>query len=111
MGSGIERLKKATEDFLNLESLTDTERQSLRSFATLPEPKAVTDLIQELNGKRGANADKVEPFLDSLQQFSSVIDTFIQSNPQIVALVWGSVKFVLLVNTHPNHCYHMHMKD
>ncbi|KAI5780334.1 hypothetical protein DFH27DRAFT_657060 [Peziza echinospora] len=93
---GIERLKKATEDFLNLEVLTDAESQSLQSSITLPEPKAVTDLIQDLNGKRGNKASKVEPFLNALQNFSSVIDTFIQSNPKIAALVWGSVKFVLL---------------
>ena len=37
--------------------------------------------------------------LQSIQQFSSVVDTFVQANSGIAALVWGSVKFTMLVSS------------
>ncbi|KAH1982336.1 hypothetical protein KXW88_004630 [Aspergillus fumigatus] len=40
-------------------------------------------------------SQKLLPCLESLNRFSSVIDTFIQSNPTISGLVWGSLKFLL----------------
>ena len=36
-------------------------------------------------------------FLESVQQFSGIVDVFVSSNPQMAALVWGGVKFALLV--------------
>lgn len=41
--------------------------------------------------------DKSVPFLQHLRTFTSVIDTFIQLNPQIAALIWGSWKLILEV--------------
>ncbi|PKX99616.1 uncharacterized protein P174DRAFT_427771 [Aspergillus novofumigatus IBT 16806] len=40
-------------------------------------------------------SQKLSPCLESINRFSSVIDTFIQSNPTISGLVWGSLKFLL----------------
>ncbi|KAJ8133572.1 hypothetical protein O1611_g62 [Lasiodiplodia mahajangana] len=37
---------------------------------------------------------KIEPFLSSIRQFFSCIDTFVSSNPQIAALIWGSIRFL-----------------
>ncbi|KAL6410192.1 Disease resistance protein [Ilyonectria robusta] len=37
---------------------------------------------------------KIEPFLSSIRQFFSVIDSMVQANPEIAALVWGSIKFL-----------------
>ena len=36
-------------------------------------------------------------FLESVQQFSAIVDTFVSSNPKIAALVWGGVKMSLLI--------------
>lgn len=44
-------------------------------------------------------SQKLLPCLESLNRFSSVIDTFIQSNPTISGLVWGSLKFLLQVRS------------
>lgn len=40
---------------------------------------------------------KIEPFLSSIRQFFSIIDSMVQANPEIAALVWGSIKFLFEV--------------
>lgn len=35
--------------------------------------------------------------LESIRGFSEIVDTFVSSHPNIAALVWGSIKFVILV--------------
>lgn len=35
--------------------------------------------------------------LESVRGFSEIVDTFVSSHPNIAALVWGSVKFVIHV--------------
>lgn len=40
---------------------------------------------------------RAEPLILQLQSFSAIIGTFIQSNPDIAALIWGSLAFVLEV--------------
>ncbi len=35
--------------------------------------------------------------LQSVQDFSTIADTFVSSHPEIAALVWGTVKFTILV--------------
>jgi hypothetical protein len=39
----------------------------------------------------------LEPLMGNLRSFNGVVDTLVQSNPQIAALVWGSIKFALEV--------------
>lgn len=41
---------------------------------------------------------KADPFISQIQSFSTIIGTFISSHPEIAALIWGSVAFVLEVN-------------
>lgn len=40
---------------------------------------------------------RIQPFLLNLKSFNGVIDTAIQSNPEVAALCWGGIKFVLEV--------------
>lgn len=40
----------------------------------------------------------IDPFLQNLLSFTGVIDTAIQSNPEIASLCWGGIKLVLEVN-------------
>lgn len=35
--------------------------------------------------------------LESIRGFSNIVDTFVSSHPNVAALVWGSVKFVIHV--------------
>ncbi|RPA77318.1 hypothetical protein BJ508DRAFT_417148 [Ascobolus immersus RN42] len=40
-------------------------------------------------------SDVLSPFVDAIQRYAQVIDTMVQSNPTVSALVWGSAKFFL----------------
>jgi hypothetical protein len=42
--------------------------------------------------------------LQTVEQFTPVIDTYIQSNPDITALIWGSIKLTFMVRTSSNDC-------
>lgn len=45
---------------------------------------------------------KVDPLISQIQSFSTIIGTFISSHPEIAALIWGSVAFILEVKCDPN---------
>ena len=52
--------------------------------------------------RRGKSiGSRAHSMLQSIQQFSTIVDTFISANPGIAALVWGSVKLTVLVG-HPS---------
>lgn len=62
----------------------------------------VAQLVQAIERSSKARvsrqvADKLTPFLESIQQYLAIGDTLVSSNPAIAALVWGSVKFVLVM--------------
>jgi hypothetical protein len=38
---------------------------------------------------------KIEPFLAQLGSFTRILNTLVQSHPEIAALVWGSVSIVI----------------
>jgi hypothetical protein len=67
----------------------------------------VFQIVEDVNRKFQSSSpktvkfsQKLSPCLGSINRFSSVIDTFIQSNPTISGLVWGSLKFLLQVRSH-----------
>ena len=67
-----------------------------------PAAQDVVHLLGEIDEKNSARrsrvlAQRMKDILNSVQQYCSILDTFIQANPGIAALVWGSVKFVILV--------------
>ena len=49
--------------------------------------------------------ERVNPFLTQLRSFSQVINTLIQSHPEIAALVWGSVSLILEASHTDGHSY------
>lgn len=46
-------------------------------------------------------ASRLSTVLQSVQAFSTVVETFVSSHPEIAALVWGSVKLTMLVSAAP----------
>ncbi|OCK72892.1 hypothetical protein K432DRAFT_430842 [Lepidopterella palustris CBS 459.81] len=95
-------LKVALDQFQS--NLTNDQRAQLQSISSIPDANAVitfTTQLDEENAKRKSRcvASRVSTFLQSIQQFASIVDTFVSSNPQIAALVWGSVKFALLLTS------------
>lgn len=82
-------------------SLSDQQKVQLRSEG-LPDATAVarlTNIIDEQcnENRRRCMGPRISLFLESIQQFSTVVDTFVSSHPETAALVWGGVKLTLLV--------------
>ena len=83
--------------------LTHDQKHRLQRIAAVPDAPAVIAFTTQLdneNAKRGSRcvATRLLTFLQSIQQFTTVVDTFVSSNPAIPALVWGSVKLAVLVS-------------
>ncbi|RMJ16009.1 hypothetical protein CDV36_004314 [Fusarium kuroshium] len=57
-----------------------------------------TDQLQKEQSKTGRlrHLSKIEPFLGRLREYSSVVETFVQAKPDILALIWGPIKLLLL---------------
>ncbi|UPL01667.1 hypothetical protein LCI18_012601 [Fusarium solani-melongenae] len=57
-----------------------------------------TDQLQKEQSKTGRlrHLSKIEPFLDRLREYSGVVETFVQAKPDILALIWGPIKLLLL---------------
>lgn len=77
-----------------LEHLVPTEELKRNGFqATLDEAKV-------LAGTKNPNKqEKFRRFIDGLQEYSGIIDTAIQHQPETISLVWAAVKFLLKVRT------------
>lgn len=45
---------------------------------------------------------RADPLISQIQSFSTIIGTFISSHPEISALIWGSVAFILEVEHNSN---------
>ena len=50
-------------------------------------------------GRRRCMGPRLILFLESVHQFSTVVDAFVSSHPETAALVWGGVKLTLLVSS------------
>lgn len=94
-------LSDAIKSFQN--SLDPDQKARLEAIKAVPDAHAVAQFTHQLdqeNAKRKSRcvAARISPLLESVQQFSGIVETFVTSNPQIAALVWGSVKLVLQVS-------------
>ncbi|MCJ1346754.1 hypothetical protein MMC31_004972 [Peltigera leucophlebia] len=100
-GSG-DQLKTALDKFEAV--LTPEQKNHLLSIAAVPDATAIIAFTTQLdneNAKRHSRcvATRLLSFLKSIQQFTTVVDTFVSSNPAIPALVWGSVKLAVLLTS------------
>ncbi|KAF8466010.1 hypothetical protein BDZ91DRAFT_763458 [Kalaharituber pfeilii] len=91
--TGRENLLNAVDAFSKL--LLPAERSALTQTTT---PDGILELTTALKDARVSEKKikRCEAFLQSVQQFSGIVDTMIQHNACISALVWGSVKILLL---------------
>ncbi|SCV61351.1 uncharacterized protein FFFS_15920 [Fusarium fujikuroi] len=69
-------------EFENIQPVTDTD-------AVLVSTTVLN--LQRRSQKGRSIASHLFPVLQAVRSFTSVVDTFISSNPTIAALVWGSV--------------------
>lgn len=99
-GSVTKSLEVALSDFGSV--LTDDERKQLQQIKKVPDASAALIFCAKLDAsnmtRRGRSIGaRAFSMLQSVQQFSAIVDTFISSHPDVAALVWGSVKLTLLV--------------
>ena len=92
-------LVQALYDFETI--LSDEDKTQLHSQGA-PDVMAALNLATTIDAKntshrRQCMGPRLITFLESVQQFSSIVDTFISSHPEIAALVWGGLKLTLLV--------------
>lgn len=83
--------------------LTDDDRKQLQQLKTTShDAQSIIEFTAKLdrldaNRKGKSIASRLASFLQTIEQFTPIIDTYIQSNPDIAALVWGSIKLTFLV--------------
>lgn len=94
-------LQFAIKDFQNI--LTDEQRRKLGMIGTIRDAQSVMIFTAQLerenqSGSRPGVSSRLSTVLQCVQAFSTVVDTFVSSHPEIAALVWGSVKLTMLVS-------------
>ncbi|KEY68152.1 hypothetical protein S7711_08340 [Stachybotrys chartarum IBT 7711] len=93
-------LEDAVDGFHSI--LTREQRDRLERIGAIRDAETVIiftaqlDRENQLRKGRGI-ASRFISVLQSIQAFSTVVDTFVSANPRIAALVWGSIKFAMLV--------------
>lgn len=100
---GTAQLHSAIEGFKRV--LDADQRQDFESSNVQPDAATVlkfTAHLDEINSERQSRciATRLQTVLQSVQQFSTIVETFVSSDPRIAALVWGTLKFALLVILH-----------
>jgi hypothetical protein len=92
-------LEAALSEFHNI--LTEDQRTKLQKIKAVPDADAVfifTAQLDQSSRSRGRSiASRLHSVLQCVREFSAVVDVFVSSNPQIAALVWGSVKLTVQV--------------
>lgn len=94
------RLKTALSEFQ--QNLSPDQKNQYDQYNVTPTSEDVLSLMDEINKKYSSSksrvfAGRMSPILQSIQQYSSAIDTLVQVN-QIAMLIWGSVKLVIRVS-------------
>ncbi|KAL9025167.1 MAG: hypothetical protein Q9196_005966 [Gyalolechia fulgens] len=93
-----DNLAQAIDDYEKI--LSAEERIQLRTQGppdALAAYNFTAKLDRECNSRgRRCMSPRLITFLESVQHFTGVVDTFVSSHPQFAALVWGGVKLALL---------------
>ena len=94
-------LSTALRDFES--SLSVQQKNDLHAVNATPDTNAVVAFTAQIDRENASRrvrgvAGRLHKSLESIQQFTTIVDTFVSANPQIAALVWGSFKVVILVS-------------
>ncbi|KAF5707436.1 heterokaryon incompatibility protein het-E-1 [Fusarium mundagurra] len=99
--AAVTKLKDAVAHFQAM--LTDDDRMRLQGLKKLPhDAQSIIAFTTELDKQKDGNrrgksiASRLTSFLQIVQQFTPIIDTYIQSNPDISSLIWGSIKLTFM---------------
>ncbi|KAI9684612.1 MAG: hypothetical protein M1822_005700 [Bathelium mastoideum] len=88
----LEAFNAARQEFLR--DLPDSEKIKFSTFQSAEDVYDATDRIQREQGTSQSlrNLRKIQPYLGCLSHYASVIETFVQVKPEILALIWSGVQ-------------------
>ena len=71
--------------------------EEISKTKTIDEVYDATDALQKEQAKKGhlRHLSKIEPFLNSLKEYTAVIEVFVQSKQDVLSLIWGPIKLLL----------------
>ncbi|RHZ59573.1 uncharacterized protein CDV56_101052 [Aspergillus thermomutatus] len=81
--------------------LTEEQKRQYHANTTKPDAASIIAFVADIDANNNSTnrrcvAPRLCTFLEATQQFSSVVDTFVSSNPTLAALIWGGVKMAIL---------------
>lgn len=73
-----------------LDDLTDNNDYDFSGINSIDHIYDATDKIQQQQGSNRTlrNLNRIQPYLQRINQYAGVIDTFVQAKPDILALLW-----------------------
>jgi hypothetical protein len=88
--------KSAIQDFRAKLKNEDLYRQILQT-TSVDQVYDLTDKLQQEQSCTGRlrHLSKIEPFLEGLRGYATVIEVFVQAKPDVLAFIWGPVKLLL----------------
>ena len=74
------------------DELVNRDEFDFRGIETIDDVYKEISIIQEEQGRQGVlrHMKKIEPFLIVMEQYSGVVDTFVQAKANVLALIWVS---------------------
>lgn len=80
------------------QGLTDTEKLDFAQ-TTIDDVLKAAKEIQDKQGKRSLlrNLNRIKPYIAGLEQFSRVIEVFVQAKPEIMAFIWVFTELARMV--------------
>lgn len=93
-------LTKALAKFKDV--LTAEQKKQFQDSTTVPDAGSVLLFVAQLDAENSSKtrrsiAPRLCTFLTATQQFADAVDTFVSSNPQTAALIWGGIKTAITV--------------
>jgi hypothetical protein len=88
--------ESAIQDFKsNLKN--DALFSTILNTTTIDDVYDATDKLQQEQVKKGhlRHLSKIQPYLEGLKAYASVIEVFLQLKPDILALIWGPIKLII----------------
>jgi hypothetical protein len=82
-----------------IKNLADPNLYSeILTATTIADVYKLTTKLQEDAASQGKlrHLARIRPFLERLSKYAGVIDTFIQVKPEILALIWGPIRLIIL---------------
>lgn len=73
--------------------------RSLLTVTTVDEVYDATDRLQLDQAAKLCHLRRIQPYLNRLQQFASAIEVFVQVKPDVLALLWGPIKLLLMLTS------------